>query len=155
MDATPPPDAKDAPPLGKRPRESTPEKDVASPPADGLSLSCVVLIEVITTSPDFLYPWRMRSQERCAGSGFVISGERILTNFHVVEDAIDVRLRKHGMSRRWRGKVVAIGPDVDLALLEVHEEEAGKGDSFWANVTPASWHPSLPSLQARPIPSHS
>lgn len=111
-------------------------------------LGCVVLVEVISAAPDYVRPWKMHSQKTCKGSGFVIKGQRILTNFHVVQDAIDVRLRKHGQSRRWRGKVVACGPDVDLAILEVHEEEAGKGASFWSGVTPAAWSPTLPSLQS-------
>lgn len=111
-------------------------------------LGAVVLIEVTSTSPDFIKPWKMHSQRSCKGSGFVIDGQRIITNFHVVQDAIDVRLRKHGMSRRWRGKVVAVGPDVDLALLEVHEEELNKGESFWAGVSPVTWHSTLPLLQS-------
>ena len=114
-------------------------------------LGRVVLIEVVSASPNYLQPWKMHTQRACKGSGFVIEtsdGLRILTNFHVVQDAIDVRLRKHGMSRRWRGKILSCGPDVDLALLEVHEEEEGKGDSFWSGVTPASWCPELPPLQS-------
>ena len=66
---------------------------------------CTVLIEVCSTSPNYLQPWKMHSQKRCKGSGFVIDGNRIVTNFHVVENAIDIRLRKHGIARRWRGKV--------------------------------------------------
>ena len=53
-------------------------------------------------------------QKRVKGSGFVIDGRRILTNFHVVQDAIDVRLRKHGVARRWRGKVIVSAHDCDL-----------------------------------------
>ena len=140
-----PDDDSDSQPNLKRSR-TTPEKQ-APVKKDALPLGSVILIEVTTTSPDFIFPWKMKTQHRCSGSGFVISGERILTNFHVVQDAIDVRLRKHGMSRRWRGKILACGPDVDLALLEVHEEEAGKGDSFWSGVAPLEWHSSLPELQ--------
>lgn len=128
----------------KRPR---PAENAPDARGDSLPLGCVILIEVTSTSPDFLFPWKMKSQQRSSGSGFVIDGDKILTNYHVVEDAIDVRLRKHGVSRRWRGKVVAIGPDVDLALLEVHEEEAGKGESFWSAVKPVVWHDALPNLQ--------
>ena len=115
---------------------------------DCSKLGAVVLIEVTSTSSDFIKPWKMHSQRTCKGSGFVIDGQRIMTNFHVVQDAIDVRLRKHGMSRRWRGKVVAVGPDVDLALLEVHEEELSKGESFWTGVSPVQWHATLPQLQS-------
>lgn len=149
---TPPPEIDsytDAPvvPPGKRPRGVEPKQETSDVEVSSL-LGCVVLIEVTMTAADFVKPWKMHSQKACKGSGFVIAGHRILTNFHVVADAIDVRLRKHGMSRRWRGQVVACGPDVDLALLEVHEEEEGKGQSFWSGVTPASWHAMLPRLQS-------
>jgi len=110
--------------------------------------SSLVLVEVTSTSPDYIKPWKMHSQRSCKGSGFVIEGGRILTNYHVVQDAIDVRLRKHGVSRRWRGTVLARGPDVDLALLAVHEDEEGRGDSFWNGVTPAVWCSTLPALQS-------
>ena len=79
-------------PPGKRPRGNTSENGDAEV---NVSLGCVVLIEVTSTTPDFIKPWKMHSQRACKGSGFVIDGQRILTNFHVVQDAIDVRLRKH------------------------------------------------------------
>lgn len=52
---------------------------------------CTVLIEVFSTSPNYLQPWKMHSQNRCKGSGFVIDGHYIVTNYHVVENAIDIR----------------------------------------------------------------
>ena len=116
--------------------------------ATSQSMKSVVLIEVCSTSPNYISPWKMHSQKSCKGSGFVIEGRRIITNFHVVQDAIDVRLRKHGVSRRWRGKVLVEAHDVDLALLTVHEEEDGNGDSFWQDVTPATWCDLLPELQS-------
>lgn len=115
---------------------------------DMTHMGCVVLIECVTASPNYIEPWKVHTQRACKGSGFVIEGKRILTNYHVIQDVVDVRLRKHGMSRRWRGRVVARGPDVDLAIVEVHEEEEGRGQSFWSGVTPATWSPTLPSLQS-------
>ncbi len=154
-ETSPPHEDDQAPPPSKRLRQ-------ALPPAAGAAYTdgcqdiaqqfgCVVLIEVISSSPNFLQPWKNHTQRGCKGSGFVIDtsdGRRILTNFHVVQDAIDVRLRKHGMSRRWRGRVLSCGPEVDLAVLQVHEEEAGKGASFFDGVTPATWSSSIPALQS-------
>lgn len=90
----------------------------------------------------------MNPQQTHKGSGFIIEGQRIVTNFHVVENAIDVRLRKHGVARRWRGKVVVCAHDVDLAIVAVHEEEDGVGESFWKGTTPSALDTSLPSLQS-------
>jgi len=108
-------------------------------------MESVILIEVTAVSPNFIQPWKMHGQRQSSGSGFIISGRRIITNHHVVKDAIDVRLRKHGVARRWRGKVVVSAHDVDLAILTVHEEE---DDTFWDGVTPAEWGVELPTLQS-------
>jgi S1-C subfamily serine protease len=75
-------------------------------------MESVILIEVTAVSPNFIQPWKMHGQRQSSGSGFIISGRRIITNHHVVKDAIDVRLRKHGVARRWRGKVVVSAHDV-------------------------------------------
>ena len=56
-----------------------------------------------------------------SGTGFAIDGRRILTNFHVVEHATDIRIRKHGQSRRWPARVVVAAQDVDLAVVEVRD----------------------------------
>jgi hypothetical protein len=195
-------------------------------------MSSVVLIEVTCASPNYLQPWQMHPQEVHKGSGFVIAGQRIITNFHVIQDAIDVRLRKHGepgcplwqwdsppshlpqlpphlllgaaagccwsvraagvccycvtaprvpvrvhvhvlrvawclwlppflgvagehspscplgVARRWRGKVVVSAHDVDLAIVTVHEEEDGNGDSFWDGLRPSELDDELPALQS-------
>lgn len=108
-------------------------------------MESVILIEVTAVSPNFIQPWKMHGQRQSSGSGFIISGRRIITNHHVVKDAIDVRLRKHGVARRWRGKVVVSAHDVDLAIVTVHEEE---DDTFWDGVTPAEWGVDLPTLQS-------
>ena len=101
-----------------------------------------------SASPNYLQPWQMNPQHAHKGSGFIIDGQRIITNFHVVENAIDVRLRKHGVARRWRGKVVVAAHDVDLAVVTVHEEEEGNGASFWEGTQPSVLDTSLPSLQS-------
>uniref|UniRef100_A0A7S2EWF2 Protease Do-like PDZ domain-containing protein n=1 Tax=Trieres chinensis TaxID=1514140 RepID=A0A7S2EWF2_TRICV len=109
----------------------------------------IVLLEVSYVEPDYLRPWQKSPQGSCTGSGFAISGRRILTNRHVVQDATDVRLRKHGDARRWRARTAAEGPDVDLAVLEVFSDEPepdGTDDveSFWEGVRPVEWDASGP-----------
>jgi serine protease Do len=70
---------------------------------------------------------------RAAGSGFVISREgQVLTNAHVLEDALDVRVRLRD-ERTLPARVVGIDPFADLALLKVDEAKdvppAPLGDS--------------------------
>ena len=117
----------------------------APEPSMAAHMESVILIEVTAVSANYLQPWKMHGQRQSSGSGFIISGRRIITNHHVVKDAIDVRLRKHGVARRWRGKVVVSAHDVDLAIVTVHEDE---DDVFWDGVTPAEWEESLPTLQS-------
>ena len=156
-------------------RRSTPPEIASTPLASAMAahMESVILIEVTAVSPNFIQPWKMHGQRQSSGSGFIISDRRIITNHHVVKDAIDVRLRKHGVARRWRGKVVVSAHDVsartcyprhhclvsdrcrhhlrcpchqvDLAIVTVHEEE---DDTFWDGVTPAEWGVDLPTLQS-------
>ena len=62
-----------------------------------------------------------------------VDGRRVLTNYHVIEDAVDIRLSKTGHFKRWRARV-ATGPDVDLATLEVIED----ADGFF-DLVPVTW----------------
>ena len=43
--------------------------------------------------------------KQSTGTAFVIDGERLLTNAHVVKSAIDIRVRPHGSTRRFPAKV--------------------------------------------------
>ena len=96
----------------KRRRSTPPETASAPSSAMAAHMESVILIEVTAVSPNFIQPWKMHGQRQSSGSGFIISDRRIITNHHVVKDAIDVRLRKHGVARRWRGKVVVSAHDV-------------------------------------------
>ena len=68
-------------------------------------------------------PWQRAPQSKSSGTGFVIEGEYILTNAHVVRAAVDIRVRQHGSTRRFPAKTFIYAPDVDLALLEIFEQE--------------------------------
>lgn len=53
------------------------------------------------------------------GSGFIWDTDgRIVTNYHVIEDAsrVDVTLADHSS---WKGTVVGVAPDKDLAVLQI------------------------------------
>ena len=106
--------------------------------------SSVVLFEVSGVEPDYIRPWQKAGQKSWTGSGFAIDGRRILTNWHVVEHATDIRLRKHGHSKRFAGRVICQGADVDLAVVEV-TEDAG---AFWEGVPAVAWAADLPPLQS-------
>ena len=66
-----------------------------------------------------------------------------MTNFHVVENAIEIRVRKHGDSKRYIAKVLVTAPDMDLALVTVEDE------TFWESLEPVTFNRDLPSLQTQ------
>lgn len=62
--------------------------------------------------------------------GFVISGNKILTNAHVVADHTFVQVRKHGSPAKYTAKVQAVGHECDLAILEIDSKK------FWEDMKP-------------------
>ncbi|CAI9090764.1 OLC1v1025599C3 [Oldenlandia corymbosa var. corymbosa] len=105
-----------------------------------LALDSVVKIFTVTSSPNYHLPWQNKSQRETMGSGFVISGKRILTNAHVVADHTFVLVRKHGSPTKYRAEVQAVGHDCDLAILVVENEE------FWEDMNPLEFG-EIPYLQ--------
>jgi S1-C subfamily serine protease len=79
----------------------------------------VCRVEVAKVEWDALQPWQRSHQSKSTGTAFVIDGERLLTNAHVVKSAIDIRVRLHGSTRRFPVQVICYAPDVDLALLKI------------------------------------
>jgi len=75
-------------------------------------------------------PWRPGYPSAVSGSGFVIEGQRILTNAHVVRDATFVQVRRHGDAERATARVLHVSHEADLALLTV--DKAG----FFEGITP-------------------
>lgn len=107
----------------------------------------VCLLEVVSILWIPLCPWTRTQQTIACGSGFIIDGRRILTNAHVVANAIDIRVRPHGSAKRYAAKVTTFGPDVDLAVVEIEESVAA---DFWkviGDISPVELSPTLPALQ--------
>ena len=87
----------------------------------------VVKIFVIIRKPNYFQPWQYDAQISASGSGFIISGDRILTNAHVVADAAFIDVRKAGDPRKYQAYVEAIGHQCDLAVLKVRDKEFFNG----------------------------
>ena len=82
----------------------------------------VVLIVTSFSQPDWDQPWRFDSVRRASGTGFVIRGKRIMTNAHVVSWAKQLLVKRYQDPRPYAARVVFVGHDCDLALLEVEDE---------------------------------
>ncbi|XP_050207732.1 protease Do-like 10, mitochondrial isoform X2 [Mercurialis annua] len=92
-----------------------------------LALDSVVKIFTVSSSPNYFLPWQNKPQRETMGSGFVISGKKILTNAHVVADHTFVLVRRHGSPTKYRAEVQAVGHECDLAILVVESEEFWEG----------------------------
>lgn len=83
----------------------------------------VVKIHVTSRPPDFAQPWTRGDPKQVSGSGVVIAGQRILTNAHVVDYATRILVQGYQSSERVPASVLAISPEMDLALLAVEQED--------------------------------
>ena len=54
-------------------------------------------------------------------------GGRILTNAHVVRDAVRLRIQRFGSAEKFPARVVATSLECDLALIEIIDVDDGFG----------------------------
>ena len=87
----------------------------------------VIQIMTFSQQPVWDSPWRFESVRRSSGTGFVIKGRRIMTNAHVVSWAKQILVRRYQDPRPYLARVLFIGHDCDLALIEVEDESFFNG----------------------------
>jgi len=100
----------------------------------------VVKVYVKSLQTRYESPWESGRVEAASGSGFVIPGQRILTNAHVVAGATLVEVRRHGEADRRQARVLWVSHTPDLALLTVDSP------GFFEGVMPLELG-ELPTLQ--------
>jgi S1-C subfamily serine protease len=101
----------------------------------------IVKIYTVHKSYNYLEPWNT-SIHRSSGSGSIISGNRILTNAHVVANHTFIEVKHFGETKRYIAKVLAVSHQVDLALLSVEDKE------FFKDITPLEIN-SLPQMRQK------
>ncbi|KPK37143.1 MAG: hypothetical protein AMJ65_15305 [Phycisphaerae bacterium SG8_4] len=87
----------------------------------------VILIRSVKQDFDHVTPWKRAPLSRISGSGFVVAGNKILTNAHNVSNSRYVELRKENIARRFVARVVFVGHDCDLAMLAVDDASFFEG----------------------------
>ncbi len=82
------------------------------------------IVKIYTTAnlPDYFNPWRMFEVHNKRGSGAVISGNRILTNAHVIADQTFIQVRRYGAAKRHNARILAVSHEADLAILTVDDQ---------------------------------
>lgn len=83
----------------------------------------VVKIHCSQRRPDVFKPWSKMPSNEISGSGVVISGNRILTNAHVVMYASQVYVQPYQSADKISAEVIGIAPGIDLALLKLDDED--------------------------------
>tara|TARA_Y100000758_G_scaffold83561_1_gene56652 strand:- start:849 stop:2390 length:1542 start_codon:yes stop_codon:yes gene_type:complete len=79
----------------------------------------VVQVLVYSQTPIWDAPWRNNPVAGSSGTGFVIDGDRVMTNAHVVSWAKQIVLRRFQDPRPWLARVEYISHECDLAVLKV------------------------------------
>lgn len=104
-------------------------------------LDSIVKVFTVHSRPNYFMPWQQKPQRESTGSGFVVDGNRILTNAHVVSDHSFVLVRRHGTAQKHKAVVEAVGHECDLAVLRVTDQE------FWDNHPQGLEFGDIPDLQ--------
>ena len=87
----------------------------------------VVQIINYTQRPNWIEPWRFSNVSGGLGSGFVIKGQRVMTNAHVVSWSKQIILHRYQDPKPYSARVEFIGHDCDLAVLKVNDPQFFKG----------------------------
>ncbi|NQY31879.1 MAG: trypsin-like peptidase domain-containing protein [Coraliomargarita sp.] len=81
----------------------------------------VVKITNFAQRPDWVEPWRFSRVGQGTGSGFVIEGNRIMTNAHVVSWSKQILVQRYQDPKPYLAQIEYIGHDCDLAVLRVQD----------------------------------
>ena len=101
----------------------------------------VVMIMAVKQEYDFATPWKKGLMSQGVGSGFIIEGNRILTNAHNVANQRYIEVKKQNLAKRYPAQVQFVGHDCDLALITVPAPE------FFEGTVPLSLGP-LPKMNS-------
>jgi S1-C subfamily serine protease len=93
-------------------------------------VEATVKIYAVYAEYNYAMPWQLSQQARGVGSGCIISGNRVLTNAHVVADQTFIQVKRAGQAQKYNAAVEVVAHECDLALLKVDDP------SFFAVVKP-------------------
>ena len=112
-------------------------------PARAISIAEVrkslVRITATAQEPNYRVPWNPGAVGGGTGAGFIIEGNRILTNAHVVSNARFISVERENDPAHYIAKVQHIAHDCDLAVLTVADPKFFEGTSAlsFTNQIPA------------------
>jgi S1-C subfamily serine protease len=101
----------------------------------------LVRITATEVEPDYRAPWNSGGIQRGVGAGFVIEGNRIMTNAHVVSNSRYLTVERDGDPNKYPATVLFVAHDCDLALLKVASAD------FFKNMKPLTFG-GIPELES-------
>jgi len=101
----------------------------------------LVRITATAVEPDYKAPWNAGGIQRGVGAGFVIGGNRILTNAHVVANSRYLTVEREGDPNKYPATVQFVANDCDLALITVSTPD------FFKNMLPLKFG-EIPALES-------
>ncbi len=108
------------------------------------------VVQIITAyqEPDWASPWIFSSPHFASGTGFLIDGNRIMTNAHVVAWTKQLLVRKYHDPKRYFAKVEFVAQDLDLAVIKVVDPQTGLEDpDFYKGMQPLEFG-TLPKVRS-------
>jgi S1-C subfamily serine protease len=87
----------------------------------------VVQIFNYFVEPNWSSPWIPDMAHGASGTGFLIDGNRIMTNAHVVAWATELKVRRYHDPKPYIAKVEFVAHDIDLAVIKVDDPDFYKG----------------------------
>jgi S1-C subfamily serine protease len=101
----------------------------------------LVRITATAVEPDYRAPWNAGVIARGIGAGFVIDGNHIMTNAHVVSNSRYLTVERDGDPNKYPATVEFVAHDCDLALITV------AAPNFFKNMTPLKFG-GIPELES-------
>jgi S1-C subfamily serine protease len=87
------------------------------------------VVQVFTSfqEPNWAAPWIFDMPRAASGTGFLIEGDRIMTNAHVVAWTTQLLVRRYHDPKPYLAKVEFVAHDIDLAVIKVDDPDFYKG----------------------------
>jgi S1-C subfamily serine protease len=106
----------------------------------------VVKIFATYRGPDFARPWTKQAPQELSGTGFVIDGDRIVTNAHVVEQSTRIYVQPPNSADKLRAEVIGISLEMDLALIQI--KKTSEREEFHSAYPVLELSDTLPTIGA-------
>lgn len=96
---------------------------------DGSVKKALVKVYAAHQMYNYASPWQNGQDFNSTATGFIIDGNRIITNAHAVLNEKFLQVRKEGDSRKYKANVKFISEEYDLAMIDVEDKSFFNGTS--------------------------